>query len=213
MSAGQPRVGYFSERDVTALTGLSRRRLHRWSKAGILRPANRRDDDDAPVSLYDFRDLVGLKVLARFNRRLPVERLRAIGGYLSRYSDRPWSQLRFHVAGSEVLFFDPDDGKLTSTSPLGQLANAELVSLSSVAQETEADVINLRTRSVHGSVASARDIQGNQPVISGTRVPTEAVWSFHEQGCDEAQIVAEYPSLTAEDVRAAIEFEVKRRSA
>ncbi len=208
-------MAFFSERDVAALTGLSRYRLRRWNQLGIFRPTNRRFDQDAPVPLYDFRDLVGLRALARFSARLSVERLREIGGYLSRYADRPWSQLQFHVSGTEVMFIHPEDGKLTSTSPPGQLANAEWVNLSDVAQQAKDDVLRLRQRGadVLGTVVSAKNVQGNQPTIGGTRIPTEAIWSFHQEGYDVTRILAEYPSLTPEDVKAAIDFEVKRRAA
>jgi uncharacterized protein (DUF433 family) len=208
-------LAFFSERDITRLTGLSRRRLRKWDDLGIFRPANRRFDRDAPVALYDFRDVVGLRALAKFSARLPVERLREIGQYLAQHSDRPWSQLKFHVSGNEVLFIHPGDGKLTSTSPLGQLANAEWVNLSDVAELAKNDVIRFRQRGsdLRGSVIHSRDIQRNQPIIAGTRIPTEAVWSFRESGYTTEQIIAEYPSLTPEDVDAAIAFEAKRRVA
>jgi len=207
-------VAFFSAREVSALTGLSLYRLRRWSQSGIFRPGNRRFDQDAPVALYDFRDLVGLRALSRFSARLPIERLLEIGGYLSRYADRPWSQLKFHVSGTEVMFIHPD-GKLTSTWPPGQLANAEWVNLSDVAEQAKRDALKLRQRApgILGTVVSAKNIQGNQPTIAGTRIPTEAIWSFHRGGYDIPKILAEYPSLTAEDVKAAIEFEVKRRAA
>jgi uncharacterized protein (DUF433 family) len=47
----------------------------------------------------------------------------------------------------------------------------------------------------------------NTPVVAGTRIPTAAVRRFHEAGYSPSQIMREYPSLTPEDVKAALVYE------
>jgi uncharacterized protein (DUF433 family) len=54
-------------------------------------------------------------------------------------------------------------------------------------------------------------VLNNTPVVAGTRVPTEAIWNFHEAGYDTDAIIREYPQITAADVRAAIMYEESRR--
>ena len=46
--------------------------------------------------------------------------------------------------------------------------------------------------------------------IAGTSVPTSSIWNFHRWGKSAEDIVVEYPALTVEQVRAAIEFEKGR---
>ena len=53
---------------------------------------------------------------------------------------------------------------------------------------------------------------GNAPVLAGTRIPTSAVWSFHEDGYTTEQIIDQYPRLYPDDIRAAIAFEQERRA-
>ena len=70
-----------------------------------------------------------------------------------------------------------------------------------------------RTSEQIGKVDQKRGVLRNLPVIAGTRIPTSAVWSFHEDGRSEDEIIREYPSLTHEDVRAAIEYEQGKKKA
>ena len=49
-------------------------------------------------------------------------------------------------------------------------------------------------------------ICGGQPVIRGTRVTLRTVLASLAEGATAAEIVADYPSLTEEDVRAVIAF-------
>lgn len=49
-------------------------------------------------------------------------------------------------------------------------------------------------------------IMGGVPAIRGTRIPVATVVGLVAQGETAAQIVADYPQLVADDVRAALEF-------
>ncbi len=49
-------------------------------------------------------------------------------------------------------------------------------------------------------------ICGGQPIIRGTRVLVRTILSYLAQGSGAAEILAEFPSLTEEDVRAVIAF-------
>ncbi len=55
-------------------------------------------------------------------------------------------------------------------------------------------------------------VLGGEPRLDGTRIPTALVWDFHEGGAETAEILRAYPSLTEEDVRAAIEHESRLRA-
>ncbi len=49
-------------------------------------------------------------------------------------------------------------------------------------------------------------ICGGQPVIRGTRVLVRTVLAYLAHGSSMAEILAEFPSLTEEDVRAIVAF-------
>ena len=50
------------------------------------------------------------------------------------------------------------------------------------------------------------DRLGGKPVVRGTRIAVEQVVEMVADGWSEARILAEYPTLTAEDVRACLHF-------
>jgi uncharacterized protein (DUF433 family) len=49
------------------------------------------------------------------------------------------------------------------------------------------------------------------PVIAGTRIAPEFIWSFHEAGFTIEQIIEQYMHLHPEDVEAAIAYDVEKR--
>ena len=64
----------------------------------------------------------------------------------------------------------------------------------------------------HPRVAVDRRVQGGQPVVRGTRVTVEAICGLRESGRTVAEIVAEYPGLTADDVTDAIAYDAGVRT-
>jgi len=50
-----------------------------------------------------------------------------------------------------------------------------------------------------------RNLTG-KPVIRGTRIPVDLVVRMLAQGIPEADVLREYPRLTAEDIRAALTY-------
>jgi uncharacterized protein (DUF433 family) len=52
-------------------------------------------------------------------------------------------------------------------------------------------------------------ILGGKPVIKGTRIPVYLVLELLSAGYDFKRIIAAYPSLTEEDVRAAVLYAAK----
>lgn len=50
------------------------------------------------------------------------------------------------------------------------------------------------------------DTCGGAYRIAGTRIPVRAIKSFHKAGYSISQIRAEYPTLTAKEIKAAVEF-------
>ena len=195
---------------VCRVTGLTRRQLAYWDDTGFFRP--RFAAEGRRFSrMYGFRDVVGLRTIAKLRTRLPLQELRRIGAWLNERYEEPWSSLRFFVVGRSVVFEDTDS--------LRGLAGSDQTVLDIRLEEVEheADVaarrLTERTNEQVGRIVRNRYIQHNAWLIDGTRIPTSAIWNFHEAGYDALAIVSEYPRLTTKDVRAAIEFESCARSA
>jgi uncharacterized protein (DUF433 family) len=55
-------------------------------------------------------------------------------------------------------------------------------------------------------IVSDEAVCGGQPVLRGTRVLVRTVLSYLAHGAQPSEIVAEFPSITEDDVRAVIAF-------
>jgi uncharacterized protein (DUF433 family) len=210
----------FTVEHAARATGVSERRIRYWDRTGVLSPSilNDAGAHHAYNRIYSFRDLVGLKALGQLRDRfdLPLQRLRAVGAYLKERYDAPWSELKFSVLGrgrfAEILFRDSETGVMESASRPGQTV---LFEVEPVAREVERDVrqLNQRSPDQYGVVTQNRYVLSNKPVLAGTRIPTAAVWEFHEAGYTDEQIIRKYPRLTLLDVHRAIDFESEQRRA
>lgn len=204
----------FTTEHVCRLTGLSTRQVRYWDDTGFFSPTlvdgfRKR----AFGRIYSFRDLVGLRVIAilRKKHEVALQELRRVGEWLRSHHQEPWSKLRFALAGRVVVFFDPITGVATEARGKGQTVLD--VALEPIANEMREAAERLRERepSQIGQIVRNRYVVHNAWTLAGTRIPTEAIWNFHEAGYETAAIVKEYPRLTAKDIAAAIEFEAERQ--
>lgn len=197
-------VTAFSEDQVEKLTGLSVGQLRYWDRTGFFTPEFAFEERrDAYSRIYSYLDVVALKVIARLRRDVPLQRLRIVKEELHRYSPDLWRGLTLWAHNGEVAFLNPNtrepeevvSGQKIMRLPLGETLD-----------DLDAKVRELfkRDPTVIGQVEQKRRVMHNRPVIAGTRIPVSAILSFHEAGYDTDAILAEYPSLTREDVRAAI---------
>lgn len=203
----------FNTWHVCRLTGLSPRQLAYWDRTGFFSPSLGEGTARSYFArVYSFRDVVGLRVLAvmRNKHRIPLQRLRQVGAYLAERYREPWSTLSFYIAGQQVFYQGHYDEAVRRADRSGQTVIDFAVE--AVADDVRALAAAMRNRAADqvGRVMRHRLIAENQSVLAGTRIPTRAVWEFHQAGYEDDAILREYPSLTLEDVRAALEFECKR---
>lgn len=206
----------FTTEHVCKLTGLSTRRVRYWDKTGFFSPALVDGYRSRVFSrIYSFRDVVGLRTIAilRKEHRTPLQELRRVGQWLKREYQTPWSSLRFGLSGQRVIFFDPITG--AATEPRGKGQTVFPIALEPIASEVRAAASRLTERQAEevGQIVRTRYVVHNAWSLAGTRIPTEAIWNFHEAGYGVKRIIREYPRLTERDVEAAIEFEAKRKTA
>lgn len=196
----------FSAEQAERLTGLSTAQLREWDAAGFFQPSYAAENRRSPYSrIYSFEDLVGLRVLSilRNTHRVSLQQLKAVARRLSQYAPQPWSELTIYVLNKEVHFRNPTDG-LVQGAVSGQLAVP--VPISSVVEDVKARAAKLKERDTAtvGQIERHRFVVHNETVIAGTRIPVSAVRSFADAGYSVDEILSEYPSLTREDVQAAL---------
>jgi DNA-binding transcriptional MerR regulator len=203
----------FTTEHVCRLTGLSARQVRYWDDTGFFSPTLVHGVRRSFSRIYSFRDVVGLRTIAVLRKRVPLQELRRVGEWLRSHYETPWASLRFGLAGKRIVFFDPLSGVAVEARD-GEQTHAD-IALEPIANEMQRAAEKLRERKAddHGHIVRHRNVVHNAFTLAGTRVPTEAVWSFHKAGYKTAAIIAEFPRLTAKDVKAAIAFEAKRKAA
>lgn len=204
----------FTAEHVCRLTGLSKRQVRYWDETGFFSPTLIDEHRSRAFGrIYSFRDVVGLRTIAnlRNKHKVPLQELRRVGAWLQREHETPWSSLRFALKGRAVVFIDPRSGTPIEARGRGQAVLA--IGLLPIANEMRKAAERLRERQPDqiGKLERKRYVVHNAWVVAGTRIPTEAIWNFHEAGRSAKEIIAEYPRLTPADVRSAIEFESSRR--
>ena len=58
----------------------------------------------------------------------------------------------------------------------------------------------------HERISVDHDVMGGVPCIRGTRIPVATIVSMVAEGMGPEQIVRDFPQLTRDDVRQALEF-------
>jgi len=200
----------FTSEKVRALTGLTPRQLQYWDEQKFLSPSLRRRRGKGRRRLYDFRDLVSLRVAADLRRegvslqliRRAVEHLRGLD------YQHPLSELRFWQVDGK-LYFEEARTVREARRPAQTIAWFA-VPLGEIVAELEQGIVQLDRRQ-HGQIERRRGVLGSKPLIAGTRIPVESVHRLRADGADQREILRLYPDLTAEDVQAALAEEPRPR--
>lgn len=203
----------FSEDQVSALTGLSKRQLRWWDKTAFFSPEFQADDR----CVYSFRDLVGLRAIAPIRSKVPLQQLRKVDRALhEEFKDdhpNPWASIKFYLAGRELIYKDPRSEDLISTKFAGQKV-AE-IDLEEVKNETleRLRVLNRRSADEIGQIRRRKNVARGTMTVAGTRIPTSLIFEYSEAGYTAEAIIKEFPTLQADDIRVAVGYERSRRRA
>jgi len=203
----------FSADQVSRLTELSPRQLRYWDDTEFFSPAFREDARRSPwARVYSFRDVVGLRAISemRKHHHVPLQRLRRVGAELREQYDKPWSSLTFYMVGKQVFFQDAEQAAITRADHTRQaLMPYALVRVEHEVIEKLREMRQRKDEQV-GKITRNRHVAENQPVLEGTRIPTVAIWEFHQAGHTQQSILRAYPQLRASDLDAALDYEAKR---
>lgn len=201
-------VQAFTAEHVERLTGLSSGQLRAWDRDGFFRPDYAHENRRSPYSrIYSFRDVVGLRTIARLRSqyRTSHQELRKVAEELARRGYDHWADTKLYVVNRQVHFQPPESTKVEGVWD-GQLAMLPVID---VIQDVKERVALLRHRGTEqrGRIERHRYVGRNSPVIAGTRIPIAAIRRYQEAGYSVQHILSEYPTLTEEDVKAALSYQ------
>ena len=67
----------------------------------------------------------------------------------------------------------------------------------------------MEEKEIFGKISSNPDILHGKPCIKGTRIPVYLIVSLVAEGESVENIIKDYPSLTPEDIKAALRYAAK----
>lgn len=205
MAAPAPIVAAFTEEQAERVTGVSRRQMRYWARDFFAPSIGIESSGLSGSRFYSFRDLVCLRILnaLRNEAKVPLQELRRVREQLKALGDHLWATTTLYVLGKRVVFVNPENGGMEEVvSGQGVLQ----IPLQIVAGRTEAAVEVMRGRKpgTIGLVERKRGVAQNQVVIAGTRVPVRSIQAFAQAGYSIGEINRQYPSLTTQDIEAAM---------
>jgi uncharacterized protein (DUF433 family) len=199
-------VTAFTEDQVVRLTGISKGQLHYWDNTKFYRPSlayeNRRV---ASSRIYSFRDVVCLRVLnaIRNESDVPLPRLRQVKLKLQHLGEDLWAKTTLYVLNRNVVFFNPDTDRKEDVVT-GQIVLEIPLKVVSGDMQKAVQRLHRRDKAFIGQFERHRSVLSNQEVIAGTRIPVRSVKAFANAGYSVDAIQKEYPTLTRQDIQAAI---------
>jgi uncharacterized protein (DUF433 family) len=211
LSAKDNLVMAFSEEHAERLTGLSKHQLRHWDNTSFFKPSLADENRRVAYSrVYSFKDIVALRVLNVLRNQfgISLQHLRKVSDKLSHLEDDRWTKTTLYVFKRKVVFVEPE------TEQPREVVSGQFVlglALRAVVEDTERAVAQFRERPSDkiGKIERNRLVAHNATVIAGTRIATATIKRFHAAGYSVEKIIAEYPDLTAQDIKAALEYPEK----
>jgi uncharacterized protein (DUF433 family) len=201
-------IGAFGEEDAARLTSLSVGQLQLWDRSGFLKPSYAPEDRHLPYSrVYSFRDIVSLRVLGQLRNayKVPMQHLRKVSYTLAHLGDAKWTAATLYVLGKRVVFTDPRTNEFKEVVSGQRVFDIPLKAAISDTRKAIQD-LNIRDAKQTGRIVQAKFVMQNEPVFEKTRIPVAAVQRYLAAGYTSAGIIAEFPSLTDEDIIAALAY-------
>jgi len=203
-------VRAFSSDKVQRLTGLSKRRLQYWDERTFVSPSLSARAGRGRRRLYDFRDLVSLRVAIELRDagvslqeiRRTVEHLRSLD------YEHPLAEIRFEQVKGRLYF--QEAGTIRAGQQPEQVIATFAIPFRAIVHRLERDIARLDRRPL-GQIERRRGVLGSKPVIAGTRIPVASIQRIARAGASVSKIRQLYPDLTGKDIRAALAAEAAVR--
>ncbi|MGH2615119.1 MAG: DUF433 domain-containing protein, partial [Thermomicrobiales bacterium] len=186
---------------VSRVTGLSVPQLQRWDRTGFLHPSLADPNRRRPGSrIYVKSDVLTLAAIARMRAAgVPMRQIEPVLPLLApdREEHGEWPARAFHIAANRVYL--SQDEATEAANRAGQVRPVT-IDLASVAVDVDEAIARLPECLPEeiGQVMRRRAIMSGVPIIAGTRIPTETIAWFHDNGYTLDWVLENYPRLTPE---------------
>lgn len=119
--------------------------------------------------------------------------------------DDMWAKTTLYVLNRKVVVQNTNTGNMEEVVS-GQAILQIPLRLVQADMDKAVRALWERDASEIGKIDHSRNIVSNKPVVAGTRIPVKAIQAFKASGFSISQIREQYPSLTEEDIKAALAY-------
>lgn len=196
----------YSTQMAAALSGATAGQIRSWRQDRGAGPFLRPELGIRPRALYSFRDILALRAFARLREDFSLQALRRAVGNLRDLGEIDHLSAYSLVAdGKTIALYEDDEHATDLLRRPGQRVIATLADIMEpFAPRPGVVVPHLLHPYEHVSVNP--ETQGGQPVITGTRVPSEEVAALLRDGVPAEKIADYYPAVNADAARDAERF-------
>lgn len=196
----------YSTQMAAALSGATTGQIKGWRQDRGRGPVLVPEIQSRPKALYSFRDVLALRSFARLREKFSLQDIRKAMNNLAAMGElaHPSSYTLIEDGKTIVLYGDDTHSTDLLRKP-GQRVIATLADIMEPFAPRPGVIIPhlLRPRA---HVTVDPETQSGQPVITGTRVPYDAVTELLNDGVPADEIADYYPGVTAEAVQDAVDF-------
>jgi DNA-binding transcriptional MerR regulator len=202
----------FTSEKACQLTQLTKRQLQYWDEQNFLSPSLSGKAGRGRRRLYNFQDLVSLRVAADLRRAgISLQLIRRVVTHLRELDyEHPLREVRFWSADGHLYF--EEAGTVREGRRPDQTVAEFAVPLREILDDLRVKIVALDQRKV-GEVERRRGALGSKLLVAGTRIPVESIQRLSADGASEEEILRLYRDLTPADVSAALAQEPQRRRA
>lgn len=196
----------YSTQMAAALSGATTGQIRSWRQDRGSGPFLRPELGIKPRALYSFRDILALRAFARLREEFSLQALRRAVGNLRELGEIDHLSAYSLVAeGKSIVLCEDDEHGTDLLKTPGQRVVATLADI--MAPFTpRPGVIVPHLLHPYDHVSLDPETQGGQPVITGTRVPSDEVAALLRDGVPAEKIAEYFPSVNAEAARDAERF-------
>jgi hypothetical protein len=187
------------------LLGVRPALLARWIGTGVLPRAEPGGRESLVLLHYPQLLCLRLAVLLRRDYKVPLDEIRRMTRWLEAAGAAAWHEARVYVAGHRLFFEDPRTAAIHSARRPEQMAFDAVLDLREVEANFRSHLARFLTQGKRepGSTSRTRGVVGGVEVFSGTRIPVGTIMRWIQAGSSDAEVLANYPSLSVPDIAVA----------
>lgn len=198
-------VQAFTDEQASRLARISLGQIRYWDQTRFFEPSIGFENRRVAFSrIYSFDDVVALRVLGELRNHydVPLQHLRRVRDKYQMEKD-DWRTEELFVHKKRVYFKNERGNFVNSDTEEETLPHIPLPRVIADVRG-DAEYLHIRPIEVTGKKVKSKRIARSTEVFEGTRIPIDMVKEYYDEGLGVEEILNDYPTLTDEDISAAI---------